>query len=409
MKLPLFIAKRYLLSKKSHNLINILSAISIGGVTIGTMALIIVLSVFNGFESLVTKLFNSFNPDMLIEIKEGKTFDMKDFPLTKLISIKGVTNYCEVVEENALLKYKDKQQIVTIKGVDDNFTRVSRLDSMIVEGKYLLQKDSTNFGVFGLGIYNMLEVNLSEFATPVSVYIPKRGKNMSINPEESFNNEFIYPSGAFSIQQDFDTKFVIVPLRFARKVMDYKTEVTALEVSLTKESDHDAIQKELKTMLGDKYTVKNRYQQQELLYKVMQSEKLAIYLILSFILFIAAFNIVGSLSMLIMEKKKDVSILKSMGAGDHLIKRIFMTEGLFISLSGAVIGLLLGAIVCWIQMEFGVIPLEGGNGAFVVKSYPVEFRLMDFVWVFIIVFVIGYVAAWYPVRQISKRLSNVIV
>ena len=409
MKLPLFIAKRYLLSKKSHNLINILSAISIGGVTIGTMALIIVLSVFNGFESLVTKLFNSFNPDMLIEIKEGKTFDMKDFPLTKLISIKGVTNYCEVVEENALLKYKDKQQIVTIKGVDDNFTRVSRLDSMIVEGKYLLQKDSTNFGVFGLGIYNMLEVNLSEFATPVSVYIPKRGKNMSINPEESFNNEFIYPSGAFSIQQDFDTKFVIVPLRFARKVMDYKTEVTALEVSLTKESDHDAIQKELKTMLGDKYTVKNRYQQQELLYKVMQSEKLAIYLILSFILFIAAFNIVGSLSMLIMEKKKDVSILKSMGAGDKLIKSIFMTEGLLISLSGAVIGLLLGAIVCWIQMKFGVIPLEGGNGAFVVKSYPVEFRLMDFVWVFIIVFVIGYVAAWYPVRQISKRLSNVIV
>ncbi|MEI6821941.1 MAG: FtsX-like permease family protein [Bacteroidota bacterium] len=409
MKLPLFIAKRYLLSKKSHNLINILSGISIGGVTIGTMALIIVLSVFNGFESLVTKLFNSFNPDMLIEVKEGKTFDMKDFPLTKLISIKGVVNYCEVVEENALLKYKDKQQIVTIKGVDDNFTRVSRLDSMIVEGKYLLQKDSTNFGVFGLGIYNMLEVNLSEFATPVSVYIPKRGKNMSINPEESFNNEFIYPSGAFSIQQDFDTRFVIVPLRFARKLMDYKTEVTAVEVSLTKESNHDEIQKELKTMLGNKYTVKNRYQQQELLYKVMQSEKLAIYLILSFILFIAAFNIVGSLSMLIMEKKKDVSILKSMGAGDQLIKRIFMTEGLLISLSGAIIGLFLGAIVCWIQMTFGVIPLEGGNGAFVVKSYPVEFRLMDFVWVFIIVFVIGYVAAWYPVRQISKRLSNVIV
>ncbi len=409
MKLPLFIAKRYLLSKKSHNLINILSAISIGGVTIGTMALIIVLSVFNGFESLVTKLFNSFNPDMLIEVKEGKTFDMKDFPLTKLISIKGVVNYCEVVEENALLKYKDKQQIVTIKGVDDNFTRVSRLDSMIVEGKYLLQKDSTNFGVFGLGIYNMLEVNLSEFATPVSVYIPKRGKNMSINPEESFNNEFIYPSGAFSIQQDFDTRFVIVPLRFARKLMDYNTEVTAVEVSLTKDSNHDAIQKELKTMLGDRYTVKNRYQQQELLYKVMQSEKLAIYLILSFILFIAAFNIVGSLSMLIMEKKKDVSILKSMGAGDQLIKRIFMTEGLLISLSGAVIGLVLGAIVCWIQMTFGVIPLEGGNGAFVVRSYPVEFRLMDFVWVFIIVFVIGYVAAWYPVRQISKRLSNVIV
>ena len=409
MKLPLFIAKRYLLSKKSHNLINILSAISIGGVTIGTMALIIVLTVFNGFESLVTKLFNSFNPDMLIEVKEGKTFDMKDFPLDKLINIKGVANYCEVVEENALLKYKDKQQIVTIKGVDNNFTKVSRLDSMIVEGKYLLQKDSTIFGVFGLGIYNMLEVNLSEFATPVSVYIPKRGKNMSINPEESFNNEFIYPSGAFSIQQDFDTRFVIVPLRFARKLMDYKTEVTAVEVSLTKESNHDAIQKELKTMLGNKYTVKNRYQQQELLYKVMQSEKFAIYLILSFILFIAAFNIVGSLSMLIMEKKKDVSILKSMGAGDKLIKRIFMTEGLLISLSGAVIGLLLGAIICWIQMKFGVIPLEGGNGAFVVQSYPVEFRLMDFVWVFVIVFVIGYIAAWYPVRQISNRLSNVIV
>ncbi len=409
MKLPLFIAKRYLLSKKSHNLINILSGISVGGVTIGTMALIIVLSVFNGFESLVVKLFNSFNPDMLIEVKEGKTFDIKDFPVDKLKNIEGVANYCEIVEENALLRYKDKQQIVTIKGVDRSFTKVSSINKMMVEGKYILQKDSLNFGIFGLGILNMMEINLSEFATPVSVYIPKRGKNMSINPEESFNNEFIYPVGAFSIQQDFDTKLVLIPLRFARKMLDYTTEVTSVEVSIAKGTDHDRVQKEIKKLLGDKFTVKNRYQQQELIYKIMSAEKLAIYLILSFILFIAAFNIVGSLSMLIMEKKKDIDILKSMGAGDKLIKNIFMTEGLLISLTGALLGLLLGGIICWIQMEFGVIPLEGGRGAFVIKSYPVEFRALDFVMVFIIVFVIGFISAWYPVRQISKRLVNTTV
>ncbi len=370
------------------------------------MALIIVLSVFNGFEGLVTKLFNTFNPDFLIEVKEGKTFDTNTFPLFELKNIKGVANYSQIVEENALIKYKDKQQIVTIKGVDKNFTKVSRLDSMMVEGHFYLQRDSINFGVFGLGIFNMLEINQKEFATPISVYIPKRGKNMSVNPEESFNNEFIYPAGAFSIQQDFDTKFVIVPIRFARKMMDYTTEVTAIEVALHKGAESDAIQKEIKKLIGEKFTVKNRYEQQELLYKMMHSEKLAIYLILSFILFIAAFNIVGSLSMLIMEKKKDIAILKSMGADDSLIKRIFMTEGLMISLTGAIFGLVLGGITCWLQMTFGIVPLEGGKSTFVVQSYPVEFRYMDFVWVFLIVFFIGFIAAWYPVRQISKRLSD---
>ncbi|MEI6695208.1 MAG: FtsX-like permease family protein [Bacteroidota bacterium] len=405
MKLPFYIAKRYIFSKKSHNLINILAGISVAGVTIGAMALIVVLSVFNGLESLISSMYNSFDPDLKIETRIGKTFNSATFPLHELSKIEGVANYTEVVEENALLRYKAKQQIVQMKGVDAQFVKVSNIDSSIVEGNFVLQKGGVNFMVLGYGIYDMLGIELKDFSSSVSVYIPKRGKTVSIDPAEAFNNELIIPSGAFSIQQDFDTKIVIVPLGFARKMLDYTTEVTSLEVSLQPGADVVNVQQKVSELIGNQFTVKNRLQQEELFYKIIKSEKFAGILILSFILLIAAFNIVGSLSMLMIEKKKDIAIMRSLGASQQLIKRIFMVEGLMISLSGAFLGLLLGGLICWIQQHFGVIPLEG-SGSYVVKYYPVQLQFLDFVKVTAIVFVIGLFSTLYTVSQISRRLKT---
>ncbi|MFZ4741570.1 MAG: FtsX-like permease family protein [Bacteroidales bacterium] len=406
MKLPYYIAKRYLFSKKSHNLINILSGISVAGVTIGAMALIVVLSVFNGLESLISSMYNSFDPDLKIETTIGKTFNINTFPIQKLSKIDGIANYSEIVEENALLRYKNKQQIVQIKGVDNKFAKVSKIGNGIVEGNFILQKGNVNFMVLGYGIYDMLGIQLNDFVTSVSVYIPKRSKTISIDPTEAFNNEQIIPSGAFSIQQDFDTKIVIVPLRFARKMLDYTTELTALEIDLKPGFDADKVQSEVEKLIGKGYIVKNRFQQEEMFYKIINTEKFAGILILSFILLIAAFNIVGSLSMLIIEKKKDIAILRSLGASNILIKRIFIFEGLLISLSGAFVGMILGGLICWIQQHFGVIPLEG-SGSFVVKYYPVQLQLLDFAKVTGIVFVIGLLSTLYTVSQLSKRLEKI--
>ncbi len=406
MKLPYYIAKRYLFSKKSHNLINILSGISVAGVTIGAMALIVVLSVFNGLESLISSMYNSFDPDLKIETTIGKTFNINTFPIQKLSKIDGIANYSEIVEENALLRYKNKQQIVQIKGVDNKFAKVSKIGNGIVEGNFILQKGNVNFMVLGYGIYDMLGIQLNDFATSVSVYIPKRSKTISIDPTEAFNNEQIIPSGAFSIQQDFDTKIVIVPLRFARKMLDYTTEVTALEIDLKSGFDADKVQSEVEKLIGKGYIIKNRFQQEEMFYKIIKTEKFAGILILSFILLIAAFNIVGSLSMLIIEKKKDIAILRSLGASNILIKRIFIFEGLLISLSGAFVGMILGGLICWIQQHFGVIPLEG-SGSFVVKYYPIQLQLLDFAKVTGIVFVIGLLSTLYTVSQLSKRLEKI--
>lgn len=373
------------------------------GITIGTMALIIVLSVFNGFENLIISLFNTFNPDLVISIKEGKTFNYDNIPEATIRKIPGVVYYTEVVEENVMLKYTDKQHIVRIKGVSDDFEKMSRLDTMLIEGSFVLEQGNSNYAVLGAGIAYLVNVNLNDILNPLYVYAINRTKKITFNPEGNFNTLKILPSGVFSVQQDFDNKYVIVPLRFAQKLLDYKDELTAVEIGLSEDADREEIQTELQELLGEKFTVKNRFQQQELLYKIMKSEKWGIFLILSFIILIATFNVIGSLSMLIIDKKKDINILWSLGADHKLIKRIFLLEGLLITISGAVLGLLLGSIVCWIQQQFGIIRLEGTENTFVVQAYPVQMVFMDFVYIFLTVSLIGLAAAWYPVRQISKK------
>ncbi len=391
------------MSKKSHNIINIISFISVLGVGIVSMALIIILSVFNGFEDLVIKMYNSFNPDIEVKIIKGKTFD--ELYADKIINISGIKSVTRVVEENALLEYNGRQHIVNIKGVSPEISETLQIDTMLVDGSFTLEQGDRDFAVVGQGVAYYLDVRLSDFVEPINVYVPKRGQGFSLNPESAFNTAGIFPSGIFSVQQDYDSKHVLVPLRFARKIMDYSSEVTSLEIALLAETDVNKVQNEIQTVLGDSFSVKDRFQQQELLYKIMKTEKWAIFFILTFILIIATTGIIGSLIMLILDKKKDIAILMSMGASTKLIKRIFVAEGLFIIGVGAVAGMLLGALICFLQIKFGLVKL-GAEGAFVINAYPVKMKSADFVLTIITVISIGLLAIWLPVSRISQKYLN---
>ncbi len=400
MNFPFFIAKRYFIAKKSQNVINIITKIAITGVAIGTMALIVVLSAFNGIEDLVLSLFNSFDPQIRITVKEGKTFDASSSVFYDIKKMDGIAHFTEVLEENVLLKYKDKQTISIIKGVSSEFIPMNRMDTMITDGEFVLNYDSVDYTVLGQGIAYNLGVNLLNYTEPIQVYAPKRSKKTSMNPEDAFKNLSILPSGTFSIQHDFDSKYIIVPLTFARELLDYSNQVTAVEISLTQNTNTKEIQNKIQSLLGENFEVKDRYQQHDFLYKIMKSEKWAVFLILSFILIIATFNVIGSLTMLIIDKKKDLKILWNMGASTSLIRKIFFIEGLFISLSGAVIGLVAGLLVCLAQIHFKIITLQG---SFVMEAYPIKLEVTDFVLVLLTVFIIGAFAAWLPAKQITQK------
>jgi lipoprotein-releasing system permease protein len=407
MNLPFFIAKRYLLAKKSQNVINIISAISVVGVATGTMALIVILSVFNGFDSLIKSLFSVFDPEIEITLVEGKTFVAEgDSRFEAVKDHPGVAYFTEVLEENALLMYGDRQHVATLKGVDENYSMTSGLDRMIIEGSLMLSDEYNNsYAVIGLGLANVLNVGLN-FITPLDIYIPRRTATISsitMNPAQAFNRKMIFPSGVFSVEQEFDLSYVIIPIEFARDLLEYEHEVTAIELGLSPGFRESEVIADIQTILGDEFRILNRYQQHEWLYKVMETEKWAIFLILSFILLVASFNIIGSLTMLIMEKKKDLVVLKSLGATEKMIRKIFLLEGLMISIVGAVAGLVLGFLIALIQMEFGIVKLYG-TGAFIIDAYPVELQVPDFLYVFITVLLIGLLAAIVPVRYITRRI-----
>jgi lipoprotein-releasing system permease protein len=402
VNLSFYIARRYLLGKKSQNAINIISAISVIGVTVGTMALVIVLSVFNGFDKVVQSLFSTFDPDIKISAVEGKTFVPRPGLTDRLKGLPGVAAVSEVLEENVLLLYGDKQHIGTIKGVDASFREVSGLDSMIYDGTMKLDDGNRAYAVVGQGVAYNLRIGLS-FIDPLFIYTIDRKSRLNMaRPEESIRRDFVYPSGIFAIEQEFDSRYVIVPIRFARDLLSYESEVSFLELKLEAGYDQGEVQKAITARVGEGFHVKNREQQNELFYRVMRSEKWAIFLILTFILIIASFNIIGSLSMLIIDKKKDVVTLRNMGAGKRLIERIFLVEGWLISVSGSVLGLALGIGISWIQQRFGVIKLSG-SGSFVIDAYPVKIEVLDVLLIWLTVVVIGWIAARYPVRQISRR------
>ncbi|MFC2137597.1 FtsX-like permease family protein [Bacteroidota bacterium] len=402
MNFSLYIARRYLISKKSKNAINIISIFSVIGVAVGAMALIVVLSVFNGFDGLIKSMYNSFNPDLRVSIIEGKSFSKDSVQLSLLKQIEGVDEIAEVIEENALLKYGERQYIARLKGVSEEFNRTSGIDSMIVDGDYILKNNNEQFAVVGQGVAYYLAVGL-HFVNPIIAFIPKReGTISTYDPTNAFKQKYIYPSGIFSIQQEFDVKYVIVPIEFMNDLLDYENELTALEIKLNDYADQQKVKSEIIALIGNKFRIKNRYEQNETFYKIMKSEKWAIYFILTFILIVASFNLIGSLTMLIIEKKKDIYTLQSMGANTNLIRKIFFFEGWMITLVGALIGLTFGLLICWAQETFGIIKLQG-SGSFVIDAYPVIVNLFDVVIVMTIVLAIGSVAAWVPARYITRK------
>ncbi len=400
MKLSFYIAKRYLFAKKSRNAINVISAVSVAGVTIGTMALIIVLSVFNGLEMMVNSIFNTFDPDLKITSTEGKTFTPDHTKLKMLAEIKGIAVYSLTVEENALLEYDDRQFFATIKGVDEFYTSVTTIDSAIYDGEFkLMDEKGRPWAVAGIGIAQYLGMRLN-FIAPLKIVVPSR-TGSTLNPDDAIINKFIFPAGIFQIEQEYDSKYVYVPIDFARELIEKDSAVSAIEIKFAQDAPAADVQKDVATIFPTGFSVQNRYEQQEIFYKVMRSERLAIFFILTLIIIIASFNIIGSLTMLIIEKERDIGILKSLGADNNLIRKIFIFEGWLISIIGAIAGIILGFLVCWVQQTFGIVKLP--SDTLIMDHYPVIMKFRDFIIVPATVLLIGYWAAWYPVRYLTKK------
>jgi len=401
VKLSLYIAKRYLFAKKSRNAINVISSISVAGVTVGTMALIIVLSVFNGLETLVRSIFNTFDPDLKVTPVEGKTFVPDIAKLSLLSAINGVACYSQCVEENALLRYGDKQYVAAIRGVDGHFAQVTGIDSSMWDGEFILRSSQGRpYAVPGIGVANFLGIRVN-FIEPLNIYVPKRTGTADLDPEDAFNRNFIFPSGIYQVEQEYDSKYVFIPIDFARERLEYDSEVTSLEIKFEEGAKEAVVQKEVARLFGKEFTVQNKYEQQEIFYKVMRSERIAIFFILTLILIIASFSIIGSLTMLIIEKERDIEILKSLGADNQLIRKIFIFEGWLISIFGAVAGIVLGFAVCWVQQRYGLVRLQ--SDSLIVNAYPVVMKVRDFIVVPATVLLIGFWAAWYPVRFLTRK------
>ena len=407
MRTAFYIARRYLISKKSVNIINLISGISVAGVTVGTFALVTILSAFNGLEYSIKSMFSSFDPDIKITAAQGKSFNLDQGNFDILRQLSGVASVTSVIEEDAMLLYGvDRTYFATIKGVPANYNEISGLDtSYITSGRFILEAEQIPFAVVGQGVAYYLSVGLN-FSDPIHIYTLKKGTSGRPSIANIFNHNTIYASGVFSNQQEIDSKYVLVPFGYAQELFQMGNEVSAVEIVLKPGTSEDLTKEEITRILGNKFVVKTQFEQHELFYKVMQSEKWVIFFILGFILIIASFNILGSLSMLIIDKKADIATLQSMGANQKLIRTVFLFEGWMISLLGAAFGIILGLIVCWIQIEFGLLKIPGDEGSFIFTAYPVQIRFSDFLAIFLLVSGIGFLAAWYPIRFISGKYLN---
>lgn len=409
MNFPFYIARRYLFSKKSHNAINIISGISVCGVALATLALICTLSVFNGFQDMVATLFTAFDPEIKITALQGKMFDAKDEHVLKLRELPQVDVFTETLEDHAMVQYKDRQAMAVIKGVEDNFEQLSAIDSILYgKGEFILHDSIVDYGVMGAELVSVLGTGI-RFVDPLLVYAPKRKEKVNMtNPTASFNQEYLFSSGlVFAVnQKKYDASYIITSLDFARRLFGYGNEVTAIELKLKPGVNVNQMKAKIEKILGSGFIVQNRYEQQADVFRIMEIEKLISYLFLTFILVIACFNVIGSLSMLIIDKKEDVRTLRNLGASDKLISRIFLFEGRMISLLGAGIGLVLGLLLCFIQQKYGIIALGDSSGSFIVDAYPVSVHVFDVALVFITVLAVGFLSVWYPVRYLSKRLLS---
>lgn len=406
MNFPFYIARRYLFSKKSHNAINVISAISVCGVALATLALICTLSVFNGFQDLVASFFTAFDPELKVTAVRGKVFDGQDPRVLALKQMPEVEVYSESLEDNAMVQYHGRQAMAVIKGVEDNFDRLTPIDSILFgRGDLMLHDEVADYAIPGIQLLSSLGSGI-RFLDPLEVYAPKRGAKVNVaNPSTAFVSGNLFSSGlVFAVNQEkYDASYILTSLAFARRLFQYDTEVSAVNLRLKPDADIDAVKKEVQERLGADFRVQDRYEQQADTYRIMRVEKLISYLFLTFILVIACFNVIGSLSMLIIDKREDVVTLRNLGASDSQIVRIFLFEGRMISFFGAFVGVALGLFLCWLQQAFGLIRL-GNSGSFVVDAYPVSVEAMDVLMVFVTVLLVGFLSVWYPVRYLSKRL-----
>ena len=415
MKLPSFIAQRYLLAKKSHNLINIVTWISIISVCVATFAMIFVLSVFNGFNVVISDMIHQLSPDLNISAVKGKTINLNDFPLDKLKEINGVDYVFPTITEDVLFKNSNKQQIGQVKGVPQDYNKIDRVRGTILnDTTFDVSYNNINYGIPGAGMAYFLGINVYQPFSSIQVYVPKRGNASSFNLENSFNSSKLVVTNVFSTQQEVDERLVIAPLEWLADLTEYDNLVTDVEIFINDKSlkangkrQLGRIKKEIKDILGDDYKVYDQYEQQETLYKMMKAEKLAVYLILTFILIMATFNVIGTLSMLIIDKNKDITLLKAMGGDNTLIKKIFINEGLLISVVGGLLGLVLGIAAVLIQQYFGIIRLGNGDGSYIIDAYPVALQFTDIVLVFITITIIGSVAAFFTANKSIKKIHDV--
>ena len=407
MNFGLYIARRYLFSKKSTNVINVISGISVVGVAVATMALVVTLSVFNGFSDLVASLFTAFDPQIELTPKEGKTAPADDPLLTKVRQLPEIEVATECVEDMALAVYGDRQAMVTVKGVDDNFDQLTHIREILYgDGEYELHAADLDYGILGIRVAEQLGTGY-RFDQPLQIFAPRREGQVDLtDPTDGFVSEELYSPGVlFAVQQaKYDRNYILTSISFARRIFDQQGMLSSLELRLKPGSDFEAVKSHIKELAGTKYHVRDRFEQQDDTFRIMKIEKLIAYIFLTFILIVACFNIIGSLSMLIIDKKQDVATLRNLGASDRQITQIFLFEGRLISLIGAIIGIVVGLLLCWIQQQFGVIGLGQSEGSFIVDAYPVSVHPLDVVIIFLTVLAVGFLAVWYPVRYFSRRL-----
>lgn len=406
MSFPIYIASRYLLSKKSHHAINIISGVSVCGVAIATAALVCILSVFNGFQDMVADLFTAFDPELKVVPAKGKFVPADADGLDKLKACKDVKVYSETLEDHALLMINNRQTMVTIKGVQDNFRQLADIDDLLIgSGTFDLGVDVLDYGILGANL--LLQLGLpTDFSTPIQVYAPRKGERISMtDPTESLNHDELYSPGVgFMVKQKkYDSNYVITNIAFARRLFEKQGYVSAIELRLNDGADISAAKKKMQAMLGENFKVLDRYEQQADTFKIMQVEKLISYIFLTFILMIACFNIIGSLSMLIIDKRQDAATLRSLGANDKQISDIFMMEGRMICLAGAVLGIVIGLALCLLQQQCGLVRFGSSAGSYIIDAYPVSVHALDVVIVFATVVVVGFLSVWYPVRRLSKK------
>ncbi len=409
MNFPFYIARRYLFSKKSTHAINVISAISAVGVGVATMALVVTLSVFNGFHDMVASFFTSFDPQLKITPVEGKTAPADDPILTRIKKLNEIEVATETLEDQALAVYGERQAMVMIKGVEDNFDSLTHIKSILVgEGDFELHAAGMSYGTLGIRLAETLGTGYC-YPTPIKIFAPKREGQLNMaNPTDGFVEDELYsPCVLFCVKQaKYDKNYIITDIGFARRLFDNQGMLSSLELRLKPGSNFDKVKDEIKAIAGDKYNVRDRFEQQDDTFKIMKIEKLMAYIFLTFILVVACFNIIGSLSMLIIDKKDDVVTLRNLGASDRKIVRIFLFEGRMISAIGAVAGIVVGLLLCWLQQRFGIVGLGRSSGSFVVDAYPVSVHPEDIIIIFVTVLAVGFISVWYPVRYFAKRLLN---